>query len=137
MFENTGLDRGFLADVHNVATHLKEIKELLQVVLPYVVNNGLKVTPQDTLQVAEPTQEETLEGKWKCVYVENGHVIESDTVEKKDLAAWFRDSYNHHTGRKPSNVSVNGFSHGVEAVDSTGGLERVWHCFSINERKGV
>lgn len=137
MFENTGLDRCFLADVHNVATHLKEIKELLQVVLPYVVNNGLKVTPQDALQVAETTQEETLKGKWKCVYVENGHVIESDEIDADERAAWFRDSYNHHTGRKPSNVSVNGFVHGVEAVDSTGGLERVWHCFSINERKGV
>jgi hypothetical protein len=135
MFDNTGLDRSFLADVHNVAVHLKEIKELLQVVLPYVVNNGLKVTHQDILQVTEPTQSEPPKGKWKCVYEENGHVIESSEIDADERAAWFRDSYNHHTGHQPSNVSVNGFVHGVEAVDQTGGLQRVWHCFSIDERK--
>jgi len=43
MFENSGLDLRFLSDVHNISTHLKEISELLKVVLVKVANDGIKV----------------------------------------------------------------------------------------------
>lgn len=39
MFDNTGLDRGFLADVHHIATALKAMTELFQVAVPKLVND--------------------------------------------------------------------------------------------------
>lgn len=39
MFQNSGLDQRFLADIHNIASHLKDIKELQQIALVKIAND--------------------------------------------------------------------------------------------------
>lgn len=88
--------------------------------------NGLNEILRDRTKGKKGEDEKFIYG---CSYNENGVNIEDDELTARQVRAWFKDSYRHHTGRYPSESAIKKFMRGKTVVSLAGGLDRAWNCY--------
>lgn len=62
-----------------------------------------------------------------CSLEENGVIVESDMVETNDLKDYFKDSFNHHLGKKPTKKQILDYLDGKNVIVLDGNLTLIWN----------
>ena len=66
--------------------------------------------------------------KFASLY-QNDCLVEHDMVEQNDLESYFKDSYKHHTGHRPSKHQVSVYLQGQAVVEIQGNLSSTWQAY--------